>query len=321
MSLHRIVKSLAKIVGRARDRLRDRKRLDKTAGAIKQSTIMRIVKPFLRTSGRPAWRCEQAGLYCVPNDAIFGPRHRHPDFFQVVKVLDGQGEIVIGRERFAADAGGVFWVPPNTWHASVDPAPSSPRMLDLRFAHVAASPGPVPLRRMPFHIATDHDPAVLVCFHEIVKEYARRRPYWEWTVSALIDQFILLLARALETSAALQLASRVAGYRIDTAGVEKALNFIHQNYFRPIQLKELADIAGTSVSRFSKLFCAVIGTTPIDYLIDFRLKRASEMIAEKRFKLTQIASAVGFGSIHHFSRCYKQRMGQSPSFGNVAGGK
>ena len=267
---------------------------------------MSATKPNLHPAGKPEWRCEQASLYCVPNDIIFGHRHRHRDFFQVVKVLEGRGEVVIGKERFAADAGGIFWVPPNTWHASVDPVPSSPRMLDMRFARVVSHPGPVPLRRMPYHIATDHEPAVLVCFHEIVKEYARRRPFWEWTISTLIDQFILLLARALETSATSQQASRVAGYRVDTAGVEKALNFIHQNYFHPVQLKQLAGIAGTSVSRFSKLFCAVIGTTAIDYLIDFRLKRASEMIAENRFNLTQIATAVGFSSIHHFSRCYKQ---------------
>jgi AraC-like DNA-binding protein len=256
----------------------------------------------------------------VPNDVIFGHRHRHGDSFQVVKVLEGRGEVVIGKERFAADAGGVFWVPPYTWHESIDPVPSSPRMLDMRIARVASNPGPVPLRRMPYHIPTDHEPAVLVCFHEIVKEYARRRPYWEWTISTLINQFILLLARALETSAALQQASRVAGYRVDTAGVEKALNFIHQNYFQSIDLKQLAGVAGMSVSRFSKLFSAVVGTTPIDYLIDFRLKRASEMIAEERFTLTQIAAAVGFSSIHHFSRCYKQRLGQPPSFRHGTGG-
>jgi transcriptional regulator GlxA family with amidase domain len=38
-----------------------------------------------------------------------------------------------------------------------------------------------------------------------------------------------------------------------------------------------------------------------------------EMREERNLTLTQIAAAVGFSSLQHFSSCYKQRMGVSPS--------
>src|SRR2546427_250055 len=92
------------------------KSLDKPPRAYDQLTIMSGARPHLRPLGKPEWRCELASLYCVPNDSIFGRRrHRHSDYYQVTKVLEGQGEVVIGKHRFAGDAGGVFWVPPNTW--------------------------------------------------------------------------------------------------------------------------------------------------------------------------------------------------------------
>lgn len=268
-------------------------------------------KPFLKRNQQPEWHVERATHYCVPAP-ILGPRHRHPDLHQVVKILDGQGEIVIGSQRFPANAGGVFWTPANVPHASRDPVGQSPRMIDLLFRRNRASPWPFHRRRFPYHIRSDHDPAVLACLHELVKEFARRKPFWEWAASALLSHLIALLARSVEIHAILP-ATRIAGYRSDPAGVEKAITYIQQNYYQPIDLARLARVSGMSVSRLAKLFRALEGTTPIDYLIDFRLQRASEMMAEGRFKLVQIAEAVGFRSIHYFSRCYKQRRGVPPS--------
>jgi transcriptional regulator GlxA family with amidase domain len=130
---------------------------------------------------------------------------------------------------------------------------------------------------------------------------------------------ISLLARSLETQPPLGESTHVAGYYIDREGVARAVNYIVQNYYHTIELKQLARVAGMSINRFSKVFRAVEGTTPIDYVINFRLRRAAELIAEQRLTLTQIAQAVGFNSIHHFSNCYKRRLGVPPSLQHSQG--
>ena len=52
-------------------------------------------KTSLRASGQPEWGFVRASLYCTM-ESILGQRHRHKDFFQVFKVLEGEGEIEIG---------------------------------------------------------------------------------------------------------------------------------------------------------------------------------------------------------------------------------
>ncbi len=269
-------------------------------------------KHLLATRAAPEWVIEKAATYVLPI-SILGPRHYHPNTFQVLKVLEGKGELRIGPFRYPAGQGGIFWIPPKVRHSSVEPTRQLSRLIELFFRRNRSASCPVAIRNFPCHISTDDNPEVLVCFHEIIKEFAQRKWLWEWTASALLNHLIVLLARSIETQADSGGSTRVAGYRIDREGVARGMNHIVQNYYQPIDLKLLARVAGMSVNRFSKVFQAIEGTTPIDFLIDYRLKRASELIATKTLKLTKIAEAVGFGSVHYFSRCYKQRLGVSPS--------
>jgi AraC-like DNA-binding protein len=269
-------------------------------------------KTSLRASGQPEWGFVRASLYCTM-ESILGQRHRHKDFFQVFKVLEGEGEIEIGGETYRAGGGGVFWIPPNVWHSSHDPANQSPRIIEIRFVRNARLSSPFQVTKFPYHIDSDHLPGVLSSFHEIVKENTLRKPFWEWAASARLNEMIALLARAVERRSDAASQDHAGRYRIDGEAVERALNYMHLNYFHRIDLEVLSKVAGMSVSRLTKVFRALEGTTPIDYLIEYRLKRATQMMEDGRLTLTQIAESVGFNSIHHFSSCYKKRLGVSPS--------
>ncbi len=129
----------------------------------------------------------------------------------------------------------------------------------------------------------------------------------------MLNELIALLARAVEMQRNGRVSDQPAGYRLDAEGVGRAVSYIHENYFRRMDLALLARVAGMSVNRFGKLFRWLEGTTPIDYLIEFRLHRAAELVAERRLTLTQIAAAVGFSSVHHYCHCHKRRFGVSPS--------
>jgi len=250
----------------------------KSPGSAKNPGSKRDGKHLLIARVAPEWVIEKAATYVLP-EPILGPRHYHPNSFQVLKVLDGKGELRIGPFRYPADKGGIFWIPPRVRHSSVEPRRQLSRLIELFFRRNNSASHSVAARHFPFHISTDDNPEVLACFHEIIKEFVLRKPLWEWTASALLNHLIVLLARSIKTQADGSGPTRVAGYRIDREGVARGMNHIVQNYYQPIDLKLLARVAGMSVNRFSKVFRAIEGTTPINFLIDFRLKRASELIA------------------------------------------
>ncbi len=75
----------------------------------------------------------------------------------------------------------------------------------------------------------------------------------------------------------------------------------------------LAAQAGISEVYLRRLFAAHCQTTPRQYVIARRLLRARELLLETRESVEAIASGVGFASIYHFTRAFRQKNGMTPT--------
>ena len=76
---------------------------------------------------------------------------------------------------------------------------------------------------------------------------------------------------------------------------------------------ELADLCGISEVYFRKLFEKRYGMTPKQYIIDIRMSRAKQLLAEGGMKICAVAEACGFSGPYHFSRMFKQKVGMTPT--------
>lgn len=94
--------------------------------------------------------------------------------------------------------------------------------------------------------------------------------------------------------------------------VEKVINYMTAHYSTPLQLQELAQVAQVSPSYLILLFKEVTGKTPIEHLIHIRMNRAKDFLQEGH-TVTETAEMLGFNDIYYFSRCFKKRVGLSPS--------
>jgi AraC-like DNA-binding protein len=75
----------------------------------------------------------------------------------------------------------------------------------------------------------------------------------------------------------------------------------------------LAQTAGYSVDHFSRVFAKVTGRRPQEWIIEARLARARQLLAETGLTVSQIAEALGFRDVFFFSRQFTQRTGQTPT--------
>jgi AraC-like DNA-binding protein len=50
-----------------------------------------------------------------------------------------------------------------------------------------------------------------------------------------------------------------------------------------------------------------------EYIKNIRLKRAAQLLGEKRITITEVAYAVGFNDLTYFARCFKKQYQKSPS--------
>ena len=95
--------------------------------------------------------------------------------------------------------------------------------------------------------------------------------------------------------------------------LEFARGLIMQEYAKQWTVERIAALTGYSPSRFAALYKAKYGISPIDNLIHRRLEIAKLLIRYEKMPMTEIASAVGFSSIHYFSKYFKKKEGLSPT--------
>ncbi|MGI6264582.1 MAG: AraC family transcriptional regulator [Acutalibacteraceae bacterium] len=105
----------------------------------------------------------------------------------------------------------------------------------------------------------------------------------------------------------------VDGQESDVSFVDSAVEYIRRNYNRPITVDDLAAQLHVSHSYFSTMFRQQTGMAPYQYLLEVRLRRAAELIAEHGCSVTEAAVSVGYGNIFNFSKMFKKRYGVSPS--------
>lgn len=98
----------------------------------------------------------------------------------------------------------------------------------------------------------------------------------------------------------------------DNELIEKALEYIHQNYTDELTLQKLADHIHISRNYFSILFKRFLNQTFIDYVIDLRIKKAKELLTHTSLRVYEVAEQSGFGDVKYFSKLYKKTTGLSP---------
>ncbi|MBU5267367.1 phosphoenolpyruvate hydrolase family protein [Virgibacillus proomii] len=105
----------------------------------------------------------------------------------------------------------------------------------------------------------------------------------------------------------------MAGFSNKEDYVEFIKDYISTHYMDEITLNDLASILNLSRPYLSSLFKIEVGIPFTQYLIDFRLNRAIEIMQEKRLPLSTVAEMVGYPDYAQFSKIFKKRKGVSPT--------
>lgn len=98
----------------------------------------------------------------------------------------------------------------------------------------------------------------------------------------------------------------------DRGRVHDAVSHIEDHFGEPCTLQTLADIAGLSRFHFVRMFGAVVGQSPNQYLINTRMRAASDRLLTTKTPIAQIAFEVGFNDISHFYSCFRETFACTP---------
>jgi|GEM_PF-3212109 len=94
--------------------------------------------------------------------------------------------------------------------------------------------------------------------------------------------------------------------------VRAVIRYVQLHYREEITLQSVAEHIGVSSAHLGRLIQKDQNMNFSEYVNQFRIERAKELLAEGRLRVFEIAEAVGYNSVEHFGRMFKRVAGMSP---------
>ena len=125
----------------------------------------------------------------------------------------------------------------------------------------------------------------------------------------LIGHLYLFLDYLLQSAKSTKL---VSSGRMSDYYIKEAINYIEQNFQNNISIEDIAAVCGINRSYFGKIFRNSIGRSPQEFLMNYRMVKATELLKLTSLSIADVGSAVGYENQLHFSRAFKNIYGVSP---------
>jgi AraC-like DNA-binding protein len=249
--------------------------------------------------------------------------HTHKDFSELVIVMKGSAKHVVDNEKFHIETGDVFVISNDTAHGYEDTE-------NFRICNI--------MYRSDYLLSADYDIKKNAGFHALfvlepyftkehgfksrlmltpkdfvkihlltdimLNEYETRIDGWKTLLEASFITLVVTLARLYSFGNGSE--------KIDIINIAKSVSFIESHYTEDISIDLLAEISHYSSRNFARLFNETYHTTPLNYILSLRTRRACSLLKETGLPISDIALQCGFSDSNYFSRIFKKRTGFTP---------
>lgn len=99
----------------------------------------------------------------------------------------------------------------------------------------------------------------------------------------------------------------------DYERINRIYDYISQNYRQPVSLEEVAALSGLTRNAFCRFFKKVTGKTFVQFLNEYRITKARELMYRRRISISEVMIACGFNELSYFSRQFKRITGYTPT--------
>lgn len=96
--------------------------------------------------------------------------------------------------------------------------------------------------------------------------------------------------------------------------VKRIKNIIAENYPDRLTVEEIAVRISYSKKQTQRIFLKETGKTVYEYLTEFRMEKAKEMLLCQDAKISSVAESVGYKNVAHFKELFEKYTGISPAY-------
>jgi AraC family transcriptional regulator of arabinose operon len=143
-------------------------------------------------------------------------------------------------------------------------------------------------------------------FRRMRDELVRCSWGYEEMLTYLFRELLMTMHRRMTEN-----APRVSGFIQDE--IDRARVYFDEHYNEEISIEQYAVSRNMSTSWFNRSFRSAVGTSPMQYILDVRIRNAQTLLETTDYSVTSIAALVGYENPMYFSRLFRKAKGLSPS--------
>jgi len=161
--------------------------------------------------------------------------------------------------------------------------------------------------RYPVMLAPAETVKIEMAAEAIRKEYRNKGAGYETLIKTRLAEIFILLIRHVQEIKSVKMTELENDERIT-----RALKLISERYAGKLTLKEIAGTTGLVPAYFSTLFRKLTGYSVFEYLNEYRIYKAADLLKNTKKPVLELAYETGFNSISLFNRTFKRLTGKTP---------
>ncbi len=240
--------------------------------------------------------------------------HWHADL-EVIRVLRGELALTLDNRTHRLQAGEIAFVNSETVHgATPHDCEYECIVFNLAFLKTGNEECDGFLENILSHslflAERPDEPATVKTVHRIFDELAKTETSYPFKVLGL---FLQLLGEIQQKKLFIShLPPSLVQDEKKVLKLKAALKYIREHFADDVTLEDMAAVAGLSCKYFCKFFKDLTGTTPVNYLMTYRIERAARKLLSTDKTVTQIGYDCGFNDVSYFIKTFKAFKGVSP---------
>jgi AraC-like DNA-binding protein len=237
-------------------------------------------------------------------------RHSHR-FFQMIVAIDGSATIELGPSKVILHIDDVLLITPGTPHALRADLGEPLKTLDTKFrVNDLEIAGALRGIRVPVN---DQGQRVRQRLERVRIEGIQRRSWHRHVCNALLLDAVVALARMDLSGKPEEEDLKSIVPQTSDPIVAQIMELMEERFAEPWGVREFAEKIGYTAEYLTKRCTRSTGLSLHQLLMRTRVRKARELLADPERPIKDIAFSVGFKSVHHFTRVFREVAGSPPA--------
>lgn len=241
--------------------------------------------------------------------------HCH-DFIEISIVLEGTVDYKFNETYIRLQGGDALLFNPGVYHNEIHPSGKESHELHIGVSNIL-------IEGLPFNHFPNENPVLDLGIYkeefmkkawQLTNEFHNHDFHHELMGKGIIIEMLALILRSYSSQkTGITLPLIPEKEKKKQTLVNHTIYYLENHHQDNITLEILAEMLYISPTQLSKVFRYYTGKSPINYLIEIRLKHAYELLIHTNFTIKDISEKVGYRDQFHFSKLFKKHFGLPPS--------